>query len=547
MGAIGDYIHYTKKNYLNYGINHKGFKARDGRIHTGGDGVNQKVANNGTTLGAISNAFIKQKENMKREVEMSPHSAVNIKFLESSLNSFANTSNSDAMYDKAYKILEDYLQEKHKVAVAQMDRRTRNVLPRDTIPAKDPSILNQYISKIDRKEEEGFNYLRTFVNRSQQMLDKLEAGFSSRMSQKQLNQIYEVITEVQKMESNVIKELQAKNIPTSEYLTALNAVKVEYAKYDKDNKSFVDKFNDAIALFKTNILGAKGDYMELFLDMYQMHANGLGGAAIAQEFGKVLKTGTKLKGEQGTKIKLNKNRFSSNLTKIYDTEGHCLLDTSVYNPDKDHKFYEFTNNLGEIVAIHETQDKIDNILTVDGKTYKISAKNYNLSDTERDISIVSGMSMLNLLASRTSTSFTNHYLNTMSIKHVLPNKNSPNAKMNLKYVTLAKEAMKMTILNFALKGYKTTADQADTFVVNDNTTGKIRVYDMNSLLRNIFAQENLIDVYTNISVNGKSFDSMQPFANKWGTTPWTRIANLLADVHRAKIHAAIKKDYLKNI
>ena len=91
-----------------------------------------------------------------------------------------------------------------------------------------------------------------------------------------------------------------------------------------------------------------------------------------------------------------------------------------------------------------TQDKLDVALSFDGEMYNITAKNY-ANILARDIHIVSGTPLLSMLLGN-DPDFVNHYLN---ITATVPGDTS--------HITLAHEAMKLTILLRALTGIGSSA------------------------------------------------------------------------------------------
>lgn len=128
--------------------------------------------------------------------------------------------------------------------------------------------------------------------------------------------------------------------------------------------------------------------------------------------------------------------------------------------------------------------------------------------------------------------FVNHYLNIVA-------SHEDGVKINAD-ITGAHNAIKYTILFKALTGETYLRQGADTFVVNDNTTGKVRVYDMNALIKK--ASDDL-DAYCSITANDKPIESMV-INNARKATYSDRITSFIGEVHKQKISAALKPSLL---
>lgn len=177
-----------------------------------------------------------------------------------------------------------------------------------------------------------------------------------------------------------------------------------------------------------------------------------------------------------------------------------------------------------------SQEKIDVNLEWGGKNLAISAKNVNLK-SNRGVHILSGSSLLYLLQDE-DNDFVNHYLNIVA-------SHEDGVKINAD-ITGAHNAIKYTILFKALTGETYLRQGADTFVVNDNTTGKVRVYDMNALIKK--ASDDL-DAYCSITANDKPIESMV-INNARKATYSDRITSFIGEVHKQKISAALKPSLL---
>lgn len=181
-----------------------------------------------------------------------------------------------------------------------------------------------------------------------------------------------------------------------------------------------------------------------------------------------------------------------------------------------------------------TQDKLDVALSFDGEMYNITAKNY-ANIMQRDIHIVSGTSLLSMILDD-DVDFINHYLNITAT-------NPGESGYNL---TLAHQAMKLTILLKSLSGIGTSAvgSTADVLVVNDRASRHIYIRSIGDLIDKIVQQLDRIDEY--MKIHGLGRDGTLNIRNDYiGDAPsdadaQVRITKLLAQLHNTKISVSLK-------
>lgn len=193
------------------------------------------------------------------------------------------------------------------------------------------------------------------------------------------------------------------------------------------------------------------------------------------------------------------------------------------------KKYEYNANENLYSTTIAAQDKVDVELTFNEKSVGVSAKNINLQ-SGFDIHLLSGASMLSLLAN-IGTDYTNHYLNV-----VATNGNYMLGSL----INLAHESFKVSALLLAFEGYRNGAAKANVFIVNDNTTGRVRVYNIADL---ILAATSTINSYA-VTANGGPIESIQ-LKNEWNEEGYPgRITELLASVHAQKISVTLSPSLL---
>lgn len=180
-----------------------------------------------------------------------------------------------------------------------------------------------------------------------------------------------------------------------------------------------------------------------------------------------------------------------------------------------------------------TQDKLDVALSFDGEMYNITAKNY-ANILARDIHIVSGTPLLSMLLGN-DPNFVNHYLN---ITASVPGDTS--------HMTLAHEAMKLTILLRSLTGIGSSAagSTADVLVVNDRASKHIYIRSIGELVSQIAMRLDQIDNY--MKIHGLGSDGSLNIKNDFVGAGLSdedariRITKLLANLQNKKISVSLK-------
>lgn len=195
---------------------------------------------------------------------------------------------------------------------------------------------------------------------------------------------------------------------------------------------------------------------------------------------------------------------------------------------------EFKNILE---TTHVSQGKIDVEMQWAGKDIKVSAKNVNLN--HRYVTLLSNSSLLFLLSDEPAP-FVNHALNILASHRAGEKKDSSSSKSIVKGMRSSIiDELRLIIFYKALTGDVGGRRSANLFVVNDNKTGKVKVYDVHSLIDN--ANKNLT---RGIAVKGIT-KGMKELKNDWNNgSPEARISGLLADVHSRKISVGLNTSLL---
>lgn len=218
---------------------------------------------------------------------------------------------------------------------------------------------------------------------------------------------------------------------------------------------------------------------------------------------------------------------------------------------------------GETSKISYTQDKVDITIDLDGiglKNIKASVKNVNfeaLNETGFGVGLLSGTSVITRI--QDYWNFTNHYLNVSANE----GRQSDDIQPSYSLLIEAHQALKMTLAYYALVGGEWSQkrgssvikqmDKAEILIVNDNSQkkGKYKVYFIDEIINNSLSKDlGSIILKINESEDipnwGNNFISVSNTKNS--TLAYARIANIIAQMQRAKLEIAISpKIFTRNI
>ena len=200
-----------------------------------------------------------------------------------------------------------------------------------------------------------------------------------------------------------------------------------------------------------------------------------------------------------------------------------------------------------IVATGTTSlDKVDVSMMYHNKPVNISVKNLNLQNKYgKGIHLVDGSSLLVFLQGQDGL-VVNHLFNVLA-----EHKEKDDEDINKGLLTYAHQTLKVLGLVLAMKGHKINAQQADVFLVNDNKTGNVKIYDIDILCQKVI---NHLD-YIKMEVGKQNVDKMSAFVNikkykflkgkiNKRVSATYRINDLLVDVHSRKIEVSLDKKAL---
>ena len=329
----------------------------------------------------------------------------------------------------------------------------------------------------------------------------------------------DIIQEVLKFMENLEKDLQAAQAENI-YVKVVNDELISIKKINKQVKDKVLKINGAGKMMigqtnQENFIKALNQIYESLKKASAAYYTGIAGEVYAiymttivpkvangitkkelSELLNVLFNGTK---EQKASYGLIGMQSSPSILKMdLFADTHDIGKNSKLSR-MDEKIPNYVYHLSnQKMELHSTQDKVDAIFTLENdEKINASIKNYNLS-LQPDFGLLSGTSILKYV--QQYTIFLNHYLN-ITASHSDKGKQPPNGI--IKYFN---QLMYLTITLKALAGgvYKlqnnqvVQSQQAELFVVNDNSIGQYRVYFIDDIINFLEKNLKLIDKYITI-------------------------------------------------
>ncbi len=475
MSAIGDYVHYTSYGYIKYGINKIGQK---------GSSINDAASIFNTQRDKInelsSNSIISKTEMQKLE-----------QAIESLMRPSSNSDQEEALNELWSQLVVAY-QKEFPEAVERINRETGNI---------EKSSLN--ISKIKTKGHS--NVLEsTILNR----INSINSDIAQIKSITEKNKLQNIVNKISQ-DFEKLTGIQQAAFQQTEGLITKKARKNNKLSLNGEAGNIVEQINKIAARTSGLINLQKGALFEYLIAVAPLVGKGYGEKELSDYLQKTVK------GSNKSNVYISDIKFSPDI-KLNQVLGSKYS----YNPNS--HLYAFTK---------PTQDKVD--VTIEWNNYplNISAKNVNLNMySHPDVSILTNGSLLTILQSINEIAV-NHYLNIVS-KHRDPSKSIDQSLLNT-----AHEFIKIGILEGALKGYKLQQQQANVFIINDNQTGKVKVYDINQLI-----EKAIKDIQNNITITSSNGDIENlTFINAWQENIAGRLTNLFSEIHKQKISVKINK------
>jgi hypothetical protein len=509
MAEIGDYIHYRLINYQKYGITHR-----------------DKQSTSGTSQ--ANAAFAQQKQAIKKFLDSKKLPLSDIESRLNEMQGFLTGTNASVSNSKSAKILKEFVEEFKTKLGGEATSVDYNTL---TMYANSGFSDAQYETIVKKHSED----LKKFKN------NKLSVGTGThKIIRKET--VIKRLRALNQIKRTLINDLQ-KPAQATELISLINQINAKYIELHTE-------FNKHGGQLPRNFAGLSGSKNGLLTLINQAFTE-IRRKQIPNESGKLaelmaavclsqntLQAGMSVKDAVAKFIKdiegsatHNKAYITSNFGSMEFTQGKTTETVTVKLPgtgitanvttDIKHKGQQ-----GKIDFRFEYKDSDNQI-----KDVGISHKAYFLNN-EPNIHINSGSNLLFMM--QEYPEFSNHYLNVMASHPDPEAANLSNAR------TLAKEALKLTILAYSLSGGFVTdrgkMDKAEVLTVFNKSTGKYKAFSINSILNR--AAEN-VDRFLDLDKDS----SLGELPNN-GNNSQVRIANMLAQLRAASIKASIKKEAL---
>ena len=295
--------------------------------------------------------------------------------------------------------------------------------------------------------------------------------------------------------------------------------------------NFVNELNEIISSFLSGSATLHGEYAEAVIvaTNYLANAKALQGAGdILSGLSDALRKG--VKGHDSSAKGLLSANFDSDFVDLKQVVANTVYDSK-----------KTVDSEGNIFSTRITPDKVDIEITIGNMKVPASVKNYNMGNPTTDIHLLSGRSVLALV--QEYGDFVNHYLN-VAAEH-------EDREPSKDLLDSASEAMKLTIFLKALAGGVAgrtkagaigSSQEADLFIINDNSTGRFRVYLIDEILDAVQRRVNLLKTGTLDSVNKLSNEYVGSLNDLNMRDAKVRISNLLAQLHQMELQVSIKKE-----
>lgn len=482
MSAIGDYVHYHTQNYLTWGINHVGVggsSAADAGNFA--QAQKEKITRASAQAGSLS-ASDRRELAQKLTWLMRPPEDQNV---------YGNGESADD-YNQIWNALQPFFQSEFGDAVERIGRATANVFS---------GVQIEGFKKISPEKDQ----VGVKVSTIQSRLDKIYAALQNPnnvYTKAELNALNNIVAQIEAAKNSLVEEAKVKLANVSINPNAIIPL--------SESSDLIKAINAAAAASSgvTNL--QKGTLFEYMIAVAPLIGKKLTGEALQRAIGEAI-SGSVV-GDVRTSVTFDPQDFDTNA----DLKG--ILGGN----------YSFNINTNLYESNMASQDKVDVQLQMrpEGPRIKVSAKNINLSGANsRGVHIVSSASLLAMLASVGNHAFVTHYLN----QHALGLGGSSIYSDSV-------DALKLSIIQQALQGYKKGSDSADVFIINDNITGTVQIYNMSDLMAKIMSTGIVGD-----------FVSMEPdlgsinLQNNWHDNSYAgRITDILAQIQSYKVTIALQ-------
>ena len=187
-----------------------------------------------------------------------------------------------------------------------------------------------------------------------------------------------------------------------------------------------------------------------------------------------------------------------------------------------------------------SQDRLGVIFNYDNDVFQISSANYSLGSTNKQIYLIQGIPLMNLISNMGQIDFVNHWLNCIS---------TGEGAVETNRIQQAHILMKLSIFATALNNYKGVGGSADTFILNNRAERRIYVrsiQDMAYQMSQIFMETNGENKMVSISNYPKTINNIWvgDMDYKSRSLAQQRISNLINSLHGYSLSVSINPNLL---
>ena len=572
---IGDYVHLYKINYSRGGTN---------KLGPGGKGY--------PDFNKVGHQVIKQRAVIlsNRNQYFNSMNETELENLQNSINALFSTKterdNMNSKYKKdaielIWRKIREEMDIEFKSALQTIIEETGNV------KTKKAKTSEGKLSKIRTKDQEA-SKLQTVISKYNSLID----FFRERQGELEPNDVKNFVAAMKKLSTQILamqKQVGGKlGILLESKTQQIGGNKFTSFSYKDGNIG--RQSNISYTKEKFAIKNKKGEkeifhINEVINDIYQAEEIISTGYKLSEQKGELLEIAIKYASILPQLIdKLANNSANENIEKIVND----LIKNSISkNVGRMGSAVEvdlnlFDNGIGNFLELPSytrsgntlsfqsgktVQDKTDVIFSfgLNKPIYNISAKNVNLDPNipkkfRHNIHLVSDSSLLYMLQYANPT-LANHFLN-IAVKQQNEIKDSPRKKekntpkgtkttaITTDFINTVHKELEMFLIFEAFSGNIGTRRAASIFLVNDNSTGKVKVFNIENIMQNLYNYKNdNLKLFQVKLKNGGEISSLQnTLDNQFcASGPKERIAKILQQVHQQKISVSFDPNYLNKI
>lgn len=502
--GIGDYIHWHKYNYINYGLYH---------------------AKKGTKKVQIKNAnnifYSAQKQIVSRAKSLLDK----------------NTS------DKTLKKMEDFL------TGVYFNDKTKQVTEEER------KIFMKEIKKYFDKFESGTGFQLNITNN----VPRVEYKYGTRTkeietkaySENSANKLLKKIDEAKKNLNRMVNDYLSDPVDIAKYQKTLKLIEKFYKTVTNAIKTMQKNGDSSFTISNNDKEALNEVYRFSYMVPYRAYGD-LGeiiGAAGARTLQKGAAKSTKqivnhmktiMKGAETTSTKIDASAFDKHLVDLDTVFQEAMAKGSIKKKGN--------LSAGISYEIQETQQKADIVFTIEDAKYSTSVK--YMGQKSKKMKLVSGASTLSILNDEPSN-LVNHWLNLVvqGVDRYDEQKKVYLTDISNKFNTAKRisiETVKLIATLKALTGQLSgRKGVASTVLIIDAKTKKVYFKKMSTILNKIMKNKKILDTY--IDFGNKNIFASYPIGDFSNSNAGARISNILGQLAKEKITAHMNADIFRSV